>query len=150
MRLTDECILRLNEEFLRLLEDFNSSSELYDKLRALYRLNGYLRFLFFETLEGNVHNASGGDLSTLVCGIPMVIRKSIDLCDSEREMEVACGIIMDSLSLALLMARELGTNGYVSEAVRDIQAKLQERPSLYEDLHIMLSSFSGHFIRSFR
>ncbi|MEM0016858.1 MAG: hypothetical protein QXJ48_00470 [Candidatus Korarchaeum sp.] len=151
MRPIDECIFKSNEEFLWLLDSLNSSSEQYERLRILCRLNGYLRFLFFEILEENVQNASGGDLSTLICGIPVVIEKSIDLCEiSSEEREVICGIVMDSLSLALLMARKLGRDGYISEVVRDIQAKLQEKSELDDELRILLRSFSDSFIRLFR
>ncbi len=150
MKPLDACIHKLNEEFLWLLEELDSSQEPRDRLRTLCRLSGYLRFLFFEILEENVQNASGGDLITLICGIPLLIVRGISLCGgSEEEREVACGLIVDSLSLALLIARKLGREGKVSEMVEDIQTRLQERSEIDEDLRILLIDFSDHFIRSF-
>lgn len=95
-----------------------------------------------------MESASGGDLITLVCGIPLLIMRSMALCGGSGR-EVACSVITDSLSLALLIARKLGKGEWIAEMVNDIQFRLQEALEIDEDLHILLRDFSDHFIRSF-
>ncbi|RDD53195.1 MAG: hypothetical protein BA066_05675 [Candidatus Korarchaeota archaeon NZ13-K] len=151
MRASDDCILKSNEEFLVLLEDFRSSADHREKLKALCRLSGYLRYLFFEILEENVQNAVGGDLGTLICGIPLVISSGIDLCEGsgEEERDSICGVILDSLSLALALVRKLGRDDGILELIGQIQARLYERPEIDGDILPMLKDFLESFIRSF-
>lgn len=146
MTSVEECIYESNEEFQLLLKEFSSSEELEDKVRSLCRLSGYLRFLFFEILEEKVQNAVGGDLRTLICGIPVVILKGIELCSGTRG-EVVCGVVADALDLALSVMRKLGVDESLIENANYMRAKFNEGATIDEDLLGMIKLFSEIFIK---
>jgi len=134
-----------------LLEEFESESERYQRVRDLCRMSGYLRFLFFETLHENVQDARGGDLKTLICGIPLVIMRSAELCEGSadvEERELACDIMRDALYLALIVARKFGKDVGILNIFSELIIKSDQES--IDGLSILAREFSSSFIKLFR
>jgi len=146
----------MNEEFLMLLEELESEPERHRRVRDLCRMSGYLRFLFFETLHENVRDAEGGDLKTLICGIPLVIMRSVEFCESSVDAEergLACDVMRDTLYLALIIARKFRKDEPLLDILSELLIKsdpgsLDERS--VDELSVLAKEFSNSFIKLFR
>jgi len=144
----EDCIYQMNEEFLTLLEEFESNTERHQKVRDLCRMSGYLRFLFFETLHENVQDAGGGDLKTLICGIPLVIMRSVELCEGSTDIELACDVMRDTLYLALIIARKFGKDEVILDILSELLVKSDQEST--DELSVLAKEFSSSFIKLFR
>ncbi|RSN69011.1 hypothetical protein D9Q81_04250 [Candidatus Korarchaeum cryptofilum] len=151
MKFLEDCVYQTNEEFLMLLEEFESESERHQRARDLCRMSGYLRFLFFETLHENVQDARGGDLRTLICGIPLVVMRSVELCESSanvEERELACDVMRDTLYLALIVARKFGKDEGILNILSELIVKSDQ--GSVDEISILAKEFSSSFIKLFR
>ncbi len=104
----NECLFEIDENLLGYFREFLEEKNVREKIKKLSRVEGYLRYLFFELMGYNIKDWRGGDLRSLICGLSYLIVQSVKLCfeTTGSDQEIICGIARDVLdTMFILMKR---------------------------------------------